>query len=313
MKRVFAFVTVATLAAGVCASYATSWWTKCQNSPTEGDINAVSLLDANNGRAVGDWGLILRLQAGKWSIFHTWPTQSLHDVSFGTANFGMAVGYRGSGCFFNGTRWIAANIPTTLNMFAVAFLSGSPNTAWAVGERGGVWRWNGAWSRWPIGTTANLRDIHFNSTNGWICGDNGLVYHFSGSMWNAVNISTSEDLYCIFADSTNDFWVGGTNGYLYHSRWGRINTPTNATIRDLSFPDVNVGWAVCDGGTILRCDGGQCKKECTNPPTNKDFYGIDMASARKGWAVGAGGIIYEYRRFPAVSPASLGRVKALFR
>jgi photosystem II stability/assembly factor-like uncharacterized protein len=320
MKGVFAFVIVVTLAAGVCSSYATSRWTKYQSSPTGGDLNAVTLLDANNGWAVGDSGLILRLREGKWSFFYTWPTQSLEDVAFGGPNFGLAVGYRGTGCVFNGTKWKFAGMETTRNIWGVAIPPGQNSVAWAVGEHGTVFRWTGgrtgAWSSWPTGTTYNLRDVHFNGpTDGWLCGDGGRVYYFKGT-WTPVNAPTLVDFYCIYALSANDVWVGGTNGTIYHYdgvSWTRVNTPTSKTVRDMSFSRTTAGWAVCDGGTILRYKDGRWKKESINPPTSEDFSGTYMVSSRKGWAVGTGGILYEYRRFPAVSPASLGRVKALFR
>ncbi len=320
MNRGCAVVIVVTLAAGVCSSYATSRWTKYENSPTQGDINAVSLLDANNGWAVGDRGEILRFKNGNWSIFYTWPTEYLQTVDFGNANFGMAVGHKGAGAVFNGTTWKSAAIPATANMWGVAIPPGQNTVAWAVGSGGNVWRWNGGangyWNRRNLGTTYNLRDVHFTSpTEGWLCGDGGRVYYFKGT-WTAVNAPTLVDFYCIYALSANNAWVGGTNGSLYHYdgvSWARVYTPTSQTIPDMSFPHTVAGWAVCDGGTILRYKDGRWKKESINPPTNKDFSGIDMVSAKNGWAVGAGGIIYEYRSFPAVSPTSLGRVKALFR
>ncbi|UCH78834.1 MAG: hypothetical protein JSU81_02470 [Candidatus Coatesbacteria bacterium] len=316
MKPAFTFVTVATLAAGVCACHATSWWTKYENYPTEGDINAVALHDAENGWAVGEWGNILRLQEGGWSLFKTWPTQALYGVAFGGPAFGMTVGYRGAACYFDGTRWFAANIPTTQNMFAVAVPPGQNSVAWAVGANGNVWRWSGAWSRWNSGTTYNLRDVHFTGpTEGWLCGDAGRVYYFNGT-WVPVNAPTAADFYCIHGLSAADVWVGGTNGTLYHydgAAWARVHTPTGETIRDLSFLRATAGWAACDGGTILQYKYGQWNKESTNPPTRENFNGICMASVGKGWAVGGGGTIYEYRRFPEVSPTSLGRVKALFK
>jgi photosystem II stability/assembly factor-like uncharacterized protein len=320
MKRVFAFVAIVTLAVGVCPSCATSRWAKYKSSPTEADINAVTLLDANSGWAVGYGGKILRFRDGKWSVFFTWPTQSLHDVAFGGPNFGVAVGHRGTGCVFNGERWKVANISSSCDFYGAAVPPGQNSVAWAVGANGNVWRWtggaNGYWSRWNLGTNYNLRDIHFTgATEGWLCGDGGRVYYFKGE-WTPVNVPTAVNFYCIYGLSATDAWVGGTDGTIYHYggvSWARVQTPTSEAIRELYFPRATAGWAACDGGTILRYKDGRWSRENTNPATSENFYGICMASVRKGWAVGTGGTIYEYRGFPGVSPTSFGRVKALFK
>jgi len=285
-------------------------------SPTDFDINAIAAVTDNNVWAVGYWGEILHYTNKEWKIYKTWPTNYLQDVSFGTANFGMAVGYHGTGCYFDGTAWTAANVPTTRDLFAVAVPPDSSGIAWAAGSGGQLWRWNGAWSRWNLGVTYPFHDIYFSSgTDGWLCGDNGRIFHFTGTAWNSVSTTTSDDFYCIYALSANNCWVGGTNGSLYHYEgvtWVKTYTPTNSTIREMAFNGPIDGWAVCDGGVVLKYDGVEWRKVDIYPPTTRDFSGMVMINVKHGWAVGKNGIIYEYRNFPGVSPTSLGKVKSLF-
>jgi photosystem II stability/assembly factor-like uncharacterized protein len=315
MKRVVLVTVVALLAVAVGNGYASNGWYEFE-SPTQFDINALSFVNNKNGWAVGYWGTILRFRNGKWTKYDNWPTQYLQDVSFGAANFGMAVGYRGAGCYYNGTTWSAANVPTTRNMYAVSVPPGSTNTAWAAGAGGQLWRWNGAWSRWNLGITQPFHDIYFSSeTDGWLAGDNGRIFHFTGTAWNSVSTATTNDFYCIYALSPNNCWVGGTNGSLYHYEgvtWVKTYTPTNTTIREMAFNGPTDGWAVCDGGVVLKYNGVQWNKVPIYPSTTKSFSGMTMINEKHGWAVGTKGMIYEYRNFPGVTPTSLGKVKSLF-
>ncbi len=320
MKRVCWIVITATLAVGVGAGYATSGWTEYKNSPTNKDINAVTFVNANSGWAVGYWGIILRFLNGRWTLNAIWATDYLQDVDFGNANFGMAVGYQGSGAVYNGKKWLSANLPETRNMWGVTIPPGQNSVAWAVGALGRVYRWsggpNGSWSRVNIGVTAGLHDVFFSSeTDGWLCGNAGKIYHFTGSKWSAVNAPAAVPFFCIYALSPNNVWVGGANGKLYHYegvKWTPVYTPTTAGIREMAFTGPTSGWAACDEGVMLRYDGVEWRLAETKPPATRSFSGLFMLSAQQGWAVGKEGMIYKYRNFPGVEPTSLGRVKALF-
>jgi photosystem II stability/assembly factor-like uncharacterized protein len=319
MKRVCLTIAVAIVVAA-CFSYASSGWLKYK-SPTEKDINAVTFVNENTGWAVGYWGEILRYRNGRWNINYTWPTQYFQDVDFGTANFGLAVGDQGNGAVFNGTKWKFAGMETKRNIWGVVIPPGQNSVAWAVGERGTVFRWTGgrtgSWSSWNIGTLAALHDVHFSSPNdGWLCGNNGRVYHFAESEWTQVSASTTTNFHCIYALSQNNVWAGGASGHLFHYEgvsWVRVATPTTAAIREMSFTGPTEGWAACDDGVILRYDGVSWEKVKTKPATSESFSGLFMLGGTHGWAVGTNGTIYEYRNFPGVDPASVGRIKALMR
>lgn len=320
MKRV-CMVFLAAVLAAACGSYATTGWIAYKNPPTEKDIYAVTFINADDGWAVGYWGEILRYRDGKWTINYTWPTQFLQDISFGGTNFGLAVGYQGNGAVYNGTKWSVANTTTTHHVYGVAIPPGQSQVAWAVGDRGDVFRWTGgnkgSWSRWEIGTLATLHDIYFSSqTDGWLCGSNGRIYHFTGDNWSPVNAATTTTFFTIFAISEDNVWVAGAGGQIYHYEgvsWVRVSTPITANIREMAFTGPTSGWAVCDGGIVLHYDGVNWKQVNTNPKTTESFSGLYMLDAQNGWAVGTKGTIYEYRNFPGVAPASLGKVKALMR
>jgi len=321
MKRVCLTLIAAFMIAAIFPSLASSGWYEYENSPTSKDINAVTMVDADTGWAVGYWGEILRYRNKRWTVFYTWPTEYLQDVDFGAKNFGMAVGKGGDGAVFNGTTWKSAAVPTTADMWGVAVPPGQNGVAWAVGASGNCWRWsggaNGYWSRWNLGIVARLHDIYFSSeSDGWICGNRGRVLHFANAQWSTVNAATTADLFCIYALSSNNVWAGGTGGNLFHYEgvsWVRTATPTTNTIREMAFNGPTDGWAVCDGGVILRYDGVEWKKVDINPPTTQNFSGMYMVNNETGWAVGQSGTIYEFTLTHAVEPTSVGKVKTLFR
>jgi photosystem II stability/assembly factor-like uncharacterized protein len=317
MKRLCISIVVA-MAVAASFGYASSGWLEF-NSPTGKDINAVTFVNDNNGWAVGYWGEILHYRNGRWNINFTWPTQYFQDVAFGTANFGLAVGYKGSGAVFNGTKWTAADLPTTRDIWGVAIPPGQNDVAWAVGARGNVFRWtggvHGAWSAWDIGTLAALHDIHFSGPDdGWLCGNGGKVFHFAAAEWTPASAATATNFYCIHALSENNVWAGGASGRIFHYEginWVQVATPTTSAIREMGFTGPTDGWAACDDGVILHYDGVSWKTYETSPPTEQSFSGLYMFDATHGWAVGTNGTIYEYRNFPAVAPSSLGKIKAL--
>jgi photosystem II stability/assembly factor-like uncharacterized protein len=319
MKRVCLTIVVAVVVAA-CFGYASSGWLQYK-SPTEKDINAVTFVNDNTGWAVGYWGEILRYRNGNWNINFTWPTPYFQDVAFGTTNFGLAVGYQGSGAVFNGTKWKGADLPTTRNIYGVAIPPGQNLVAWAVGERGTVFRWTGgntgAWSSWNIGALATLHDVHFSGPDdGWLCGNNGKVYHFAESEWSQVSAVTTTNFHTIYALSENNVWAGGGSGRIFHYEgvsWVRVATPTTAAIREIAFTGPTEGWAACDDGVILHYDGVSWKKFEISPATEESFSGLFMVDGTHGWAVGTNGIIYEYRNFPGVEGSSLGRIKALMK
>ncbi len=303
-------------------SVSTGWaalgaWLKYDASPTTKDINALKMVTASNGWAVGYWGEVLHYDGVTWSIYTTWPVQYLQDVDFSGADFGFAVGYAGACIQYNGANWSSMGIPSSQSFNAVGIPPGQANVAWAGGGNGHLWRWSGGvWSQVSLGTTRIIHDIYWSSaSDGWLCGDYGIVYHYGGTSWSAVSAFTSTTFYCIYALSPTNVWVGGSGGRLYHYEgytWAQVSTPTSNAIREMAFNGANDGWAVCDKGTVIHYDGVGWSIINISPPTTENFSGMNMLGTTGGWAVGTAGTIYEYRNNPDVAPTSLGRVKAMF-
>ena len=125
------------------------------NSGTSQPLNAIQMLDANNGWVSGNGGTILKTTNGGeiWTPQSSGTTANLRDVHFVDANRGWAVGDGGV-------------IVTTSN--------------------GG-----GNWAPEPSGTTADLRAVHFASANaGYAVGVNGTILRRSGTTPTQSTVTT---------------------------------------------------------------------------------------------------------------------------
>ncbi len=76
--------------------------------------------------------------------------------------------------------------------------------------------------------------------------------------------------------------------------WQWLRPPVQgATINDMDFTDVNTGWAVGIGGTILKTTDGGASWASQISGTNYNLWGVDFVDADHGWAVGDyGTVIY---------------------
>ncbi|WP_223754917.1 putative metal-binding motif-containing protein [Myxococcus sp. RHSTA-1-4] len=106
---------------------------------------------------------------------------------------------------------------------------GASNQAYAVGDGGAVWRWNGlpnAGASWtlqtpPPGVTANFSSVVMLPNNdAYIVdkGTNGNLYRRTSFGWAAGPKlpTTNQPMYDIAVTSAGDFWVVGAGGSVYH-------------------------------------------------------------------------------------------------
>ena len=91
-------------------------------------------------------------------------------------------------------------------------------------------------------------------------------------------------------------WIGGDDGILFHlvnQEWTKIDSPSSHPIYDLSFSSPTDGWAVGAGAQVLRWDGKSWAEilpyhgpgEGPGGSTQM-LYGVDAISAKDAWMVG---------------------------
>ena len=93
--------------------------------PQGNNLRAASLVDANTGTLVGDYGTIVRTTDGgnNWTIQSSGTTEILWGVSFTDGNNGTAVGENGTilRTTDGGAHWSPQTSGTALNLRAVSF------------------------------------------------------------------------------------------------------------------------------------------------------------------------------------------------
>lgn len=83
--------------------------------------------------------------------------------------------------------------------------------------------------------------------------------------------------------------VPSVRSYVIAQNW---TSPTTQTLRSVSMVSTNDGWAVGDGGTIIRWNGTQWNT--ITGPTNENLYSMSMVNASDAWAVGSNGTIIRW-------------------
>ncbi|MBI4427119.1 MAG: hypothetical protein HY569_01370 [Candidatus Magasanikbacteria bacterium] len=83
------------------------------------------------------------------------------------------------------------------------------------------------------------------------------------------------------------FWAQSS----YAAGWVAQSSGVNVNLRDIDMVDQNTGFAVGDGGTILKTTNGGKNWSTVYTSVGDSFYGIDMYSTSIGWVVGMSGKI----------------------
>lgn len=193
------------------------------------------LLFHADGRAnaFGEGGVFFKLQEdGKtWKKSKTAIHYLLLDGMFSDETVGAIVGTAGTIMFTEdaGFTWEKASLlGESDTRFNSIFFAGTKG-AWAVGNKGRIFRSNGGarlWRQQNSTVTADLNDVYFTSpTNGWAVGEYGIIVRTrdGGNTWYPVPSQTTHTLEkIVFANGCG--WTIGFGGTLLIYEEGRSNT-----------------------------------------------------------------------------------------
>jgi len=242
-----------------------------QAVPTTNTLRRIFVLSATRGYIVADGGKFMDTTNGgmRWKNVRTggyeddWRAVSAIQGPEGIR--GWLLGHdKGLRLFFNGSTW-APSGPGDRNTgheySDVAMLSPSSAVATrddASGAR--IYNWNG--SDWVPGpSTGALHDLDvLSGTQGVAVGARGTVWRLGGGGWSQMASRPStqgQDLNAVQMLSDEVIWAAGGRTRLYHwngSTWTTHTIP--AQTRDIRgiwlSPSGDDGWAVGDGGLVLR-------------------------------------------------------------
>lgn len=189
------------------------------------------------------------------------------------------------------TRPLAAIIAPLAALLICACLVATSNTARAAAAsfHGPQAPRAAQWHVVPPATASNLRDVDMVSgSDGWAVGEEGIVLHYTGGVWQQVNLSTTNTLVDVFMlSATNGYILAWTDtgSAIYHydgSTWNLEYSPDLSLSRiDASAPD-NV-WVVGLNVT-LHWDGSSWN---TVPiPVQRQLFAVQALSPNDVWAFG---------------------------
>ena len=248
-------------------------WTAL-TSGTTNQLNSVFFVSTTYGAFVGNGGLIsVTLNGGDtWFPQATGYTSDFFDIFFTNSMTAYIVGDAGRilKSTDGGLTWLTQASGTTDPLWSVWFIDS--NTGWAVGGsvafgRSTILKTVDGGLNWvsQIEPTGKMfSDVTFgDSQNGWAVSETGTLIKTAngGTNWATQNSGTAvEWLYAAYAVNNQTAWVGGGGGYIANTINGGANWTQQASgiaqaIRGLYFIDGNTGWAVGDGGKILKYSG----------------------------------------------------------
>jgi photosystem II stability/assembly factor-like uncharacterized protein len=228
-------------------------------------LQGVSFADANTGWAVGEGGVILKMEkAGDVQQRQEKGVRAdLYAVKAISRSRAVAVGQAGAILTTDdgGQRWQLQSSGVVSNLFSVDFRT--PLDGLAVGNDGIVLRTadgGKTWSKIDVGLEDQLLCVRFfGQQTAWIAGGKGRVLRSAdgGGTWSGLDAGTERDLFAIVASGQSQAIAVGTGVILSTSdarRWKEIRNPLNSRLFSVEASNSGVFVAVGARGSILTSD-----------------------------------------------------------
>lgn len=271
----------------------------CENPyPNCFGLNGIYFTDAQNGWAVGLYGIVSRYDGTSWSqdLNQTKTQKTLLNAFFLDANTGWICGQAGTILKYKDGEYTLQTSATTETINALFFID--ENHGWAVCTNNIILKYNtGVWTvekSNDISTYWKFNNVYMSSTtDGWAVGDGGKIYKYNGTLWSIVTSPTTLSLNDIDFNGNTGFIVGAdgiilkfdeTNGWT-------IVPGTGGFVYDLFALDVvseTKAWASGMYGTIIQYNGTSWTSGTASGPW---YLGLSMTDAQTGWTFSSDGII----------------------
>ena len=149
------------------------------------------------------------------------------------------------------------------------------------------------WIKKNIYPGQNLQSVYFfDSSKGWICGNNGIILHSTdgGDNWIQQESGVSNSLKRIKFTDLQNGWAVGDSGIILHttsggSEWIVQHSDGGSVFRYLSIVGDSNIWVASPGRTMVRStDAGKSWSYLTLPlPTNSVLTGIYFTTELDGY------------------------------
>jgi uncharacterized protein YjdB len=280
-------------AGGTALSSVGTTWTPLA-PPTSERLRGVFGFSATDVWVVGDYGTVLRFNGSAWSsVSAGGSTDDLRAVSGSTAAGSRVVIAGGSTVMqLVGTTFSDVATPWPPDAWGAAF--DGNGGLWISGERGLVMRqWSGNWS--TLNLAPDLLDVWATSnSDAWAVGEYGFAYHWNGSSWSRVPTPTATRLNTVWAAGANDAFAGGDFGTMLRwngSAWSPMPFPGGSDILALWGTSASNLHAATLGGEVFRYDGAHWTVVVAQ---DHPLFAIHGTGPNDMYAVGDGGTVLHF-------------------
>lgn len=272
-------------------------------------LRDISILPSGDGWAVGEQGVILRLDAGEWREVESPVDSTIRRVfalgdrdAWAVVDEPYAIGpgdfrFRSRLLRWKGSAWSVLPTPEPMGYIVdISFLT--PRSAWGIafedygeGREFHLIRWNGnAWTA-EDGTPALNAIRIISADDGWAVGDGGAILHFDGEQWIAVESPTDADLDGVAFSSPGEGWAISRDGvilrYALGEWWDYSSLAPSPRVMAVD-PDGGDGWMLGSwnrGDIVLRWDGSDWVPFEGGGPDG-EALALDFPAAGEAWAAG---------------------------
>ncbi|MCD4783226.1 MAG: hypothetical protein K8T10_05260 [Candidatus Eremiobacteraeota bacterium] len=158
----------------------------------------------------------------------------------------------------------------------------------------------GGWTSQTTGTTQNLNDVFFASTNtGCTVGNQGTILRTTdgGSSWASQTSGTTSNLNGVHFTSTNNGVAVGASGVILTTTDGGSTWTSRVSSRQVLVGLNSVYalgtsmWTVGDSGSILYSTDSGANWTTQTSGVSTSLHDVVFTDSTTGWAVGAGGVV----------------------
>jgi len=268
-----------------------------EKSPTQNQLNAISMIDMNSGWIVGDNGTILYKTDKGWKEFPKFTNEDLNSVFMVDKNDVWAAGDKGIIMHYNGMKWEFYNRPTSNDLYSVRFQDSERGIA--VGDLGTILIYeNGSWTLFESGIRGNLYSVFYKKGEAWLGGglecDNVPIMKMETDK-NKNSLLDPFNPHSVIKSMTfispEDGWAVGSPSTLLHfdgQKWEKTNNNDFSSLNSVFFSNENNGISVGYGGTVLIYSENAWTKEKIMTSQNLNGAAITW---NKYYAVGDSGTI----------------------
>lgn len=157
----------------------------------------VTMLNAEEGWAVGEKGMVLRYTKASGETSPAWrqvpPSEavSFRSLSMVSTSEGWGLGAGYVAHLTQGESWERIPLPRGDILYDLAMVD--ENEGWIVGDKGRILHYvNGEWLEFPKSTDRRLFAIDMvNSEEGWAVGIEDTILHYHNQQWEPAPVDSS--------------------------------------------------------------------------------------------------------------------------